>query len=606
MSTLDTTHTAFDAELTRLLAQGLSPDLETIARRYYSDKERQSLDESVFCGPGRSFPVQSQEDLTNAAHLAGHAENPGAVRACIKRKAKAHGWKLPDSWEEGKSESDSEDRSIEASPTSEHVQPHPISRAAGGNHDPFTGTHSHAHPAFGSHQGDDEMHEHSHSHDNDSNHKHSHSDESSESDGDGQDRSVGRVLTPEALSVYLPITRVDATSRMVTGQATVEKPDSYGTIFGYYPNAWLKWRGNMREQHDPRKAVGKAIEVTPDPEERAIYVTSKVSRGAQDTWLKIEDGVLSGYSASIVPDPEFGNDIRKWPQKEYNGKMYPYLPRYTVAETSYVDNPATPGCNISLVRADGFVTEVIDCESDEEKETQPLERAGARVSGPTRAANHKSIGHTLRAAVSQMQNCSDGCPQCQAAMKLIDPDGDGDIDLGGYDDPDSDWQSLYNGKASNQDMERVITGLIERSLQPVYTRLQGIAGTLARNNALPTNIDSLLTSSLNRAFEAIDAKLAALPTQASLDEVRADVSAVKDQVVKIAEQPMPGGPILNASAMPRPIEKHLATDPMPTPQRSYGAVYEAMSELSKRGGLDTPDKQVDAMAAALAAQRGRR
>jgi hypothetical protein len=71
---------------------------------------------------------------------------------------------------------------------------------------------------------------------------------------------------------------------------------------------------------------------------------------------------------------------------------------------------------------------------------------------------------------------------------------------------------------------------------------------------------------------------------------------------------MPGGPILNAGAMPRPpIEKQLATDPMSQqPRQSFGAVYDAISEMAQRGGLNTPERQVDAMAAALAAQRGRR
>src|SRR5690348_1219902 len=91
---------AFDAELTRLLALSLTPDEEGIARRYYSDKERESMDESDFCGPHQSFPVKTQADVDNAAGLAGHADDPDAVRACIRKKAKAHGWSLPKSWTE--------------------------------------------------------------------------------------------------------------------------------------------------------------------------------------------------------------------------------------------------------------------------------------------------------------------------------------------------------------------------------------------------------------------------------------------------------------------------------------------------------------------------
>ncbi len=37
--------------LERLLASGLTQEEEVIARRYYSDKERESMNESDFCGP---------------------------------------------------------------------------------------------------------------------------------------------------------------------------------------------------------------------------------------------------------------------------------------------------------------------------------------------------------------------------------------------------------------------------------------------------------------------------------------------------------------------------------------------------------------------------
>ena len=42
-----------------------------------------------------------------------------------------------------------------------------------GNHDSFTGTHSHPHSAFGQ-QGDDATHDHPHSHDGDAVHGHTH------------------------------------------------------------------------------------------------------------------------------------------------------------------------------------------------------------------------------------------------------------------------------------------------------------------------------------------------------------------------------------------------------------------------------------------------
>ncbi|MBA2285826.1 MAG: hypothetical protein H0W02_10105 [Ktedonobacteraceae bacterium] len=532
-----------------------------------------------FAGPDGSYPIEDGSDVGDAWGLAGHASDPDAVRAKIKSTATRLGLtaSLPDT---AKEDDDHKERSM---PT-----PDTLARAAA-DHEPMSGTHSHAHPAFGAH-GDDDTHEHEHSHDNDADHHHTHSEERAATPTTAIQVSDRHVMS-------LPLVRIDATKREVWGQATAEVPDSYGTIFGYYPDAWKHWRGNIREQHNPQKAVGKRVDLECDDLARAIHVGSRVSRGAQDTWLKVEDNVLTGYSASIIPDPEFGPDPKKWPQKEYQGRMYPYLPRYTVAELSLVDNPACPGCDIQIVRADGFATEVLDVSEEETPPTPPaLERAGARVSEDTKSKMHQSIAHTLHAAVSQMQNC--GCDNCMAAQKMIDPDGDGDIDIGSFDDPDS----LSNGRDS--DMERAVTAILERALAPVYARLQGIAGLLARSTVAPEpasapsshHLDLLMDGYISRAVEATTAA-----NSSQLDEVRASLEAVKGQVDKIAETPVPGAPVQYAS--PSAATKHLATDPYQTPRGSGSAVYDAVAALSAAGKLDTTEKQVDAVAAAFAAQR---
>lgn len=526
-----------------------------------------------FAGPDMSYPIKDGSDVGDAWGLAGHAADPDAVRTKIRSIATRLGLtsSLPATAAEG-----DKDRAL--------------TRAA--NHEPYSGTHSHPHPAHDS-QGDDESHEHEHSHDNDNDHDHDHTERV----------SAGAIHASNRHVMSLPLVRIDAARREVWGQATAEVPDSYGTIFGYCPDAWTQWRGNIREQHDPKKAVGKAVEIQAEPGERAIYVGSRVSRGAQDTWLKVEDNVLTGYSASIIPDPEYGHDIARWPKKDYNGKQYPYLPRYTVAELSLVDNPACPGCNIQIVRADGFATEVLDTEEEHvpPPPAEPLARAGARVSSDTRSAMHTGIAHTLRAAVSQMQNC--GCDSCMAAQKHIDPDGDGDIDIGSFDDPDGDAGDLYNGR--DGDMERTLTGLVERifekQLTSVYARLQGIAGALARFSAASaeTTLNTLITGAIERAVA-----IAAAANASGLSEVRADLSAVKATVERIDNTPMPGAPVQHASALPpRPAEKRLATDPYRPPQRSGSAVYDAIAQMSEAGMLDTPEKQAQAVAAGLMAQR---
>jgi hypothetical protein len=428
------------------------------------------------------------------------------------------------------------------------------------------------------------------------------------------------VATEEAasLSIYLPITRSDATQRMVYGQATVEQPDAYGTIFGYCPEAWQKWRGNIREQHDPKKAVGRALEVTPDELERAIYVGSKVSRGAQDTWLKVEDGVLSGYSASIIPDAEYGPNPAKWPRKTYEGKEYPYLPRYSVVELSLVDNPATPGCNISIVRADGFTTDVLDNTPEPEvvegtivqPETdntttassvavgvsslspQALERAGARMSASTRSGLHDARNAALKGAMGIMTACD--CAECQAACRALDPDSDGDIDFMALDDTDSD--AAVQGVSDEEMAERMM-----RYLAPAYQRMQLIAGQLSRSNASYTSTFDAIQAKLDTLETTFTTALERVATNSNFERVLSELSAVKVDVERIAAQPAPGGPILNGA---RPAEKHLATDPRSGYSTQQDMTMDMLLKMQKAGLLDTPEKQVAAAALAVQPTRG--
>ncbi len=480
--------------------------------RSMSQKQRDALPDSDFAWPEeQKYPIPDQAHLDAAVKLLGHAptDKQASIKARIKAIAKRKGLSLPESWKGDDGSSDIKDRSMDV------VSP-----------------------------------------------------PSADEQDVNQATSTPQALTPQDFSLYLPITRTDATQRRVFGQATIEQPDAYGTIFGFYPEAWKKWRGNIREQHDPKKAVGKALEVLPDEQRRAIDVDLKVSRGAQDTWLKVEDGVLTGLSASIIPDPEYGNDIRNWPKKEYNGKQYPYLPRYSVVELSLVDNPATPGCNIQIVRAqdgESLATDVLDTSEPAEPITpetpvvQPQERAGASIS----AANRTKL-HAMRD--SAMQMCADnGCDECAGMMSKGD-DGDGD----------------------NDTAERMLA-VLERSLAPVYSRQQQFLAQLARANSDYTTIREQLA-----ALTATVERLANSNQPSSLERVLADLSAVKVEVEKIAAQPMPGGPILNGA---RPVEKTLATDPYRAPRDNAQDVLTRMQQL---GALDTIDKQV--AAAALAAQ----
>jgi hypothetical protein len=71
-----------------------------LSKRDFSAGERRSAADSGAAMPDGSFPIKNAGDLDNAIHLAGHAKDPGAARAHIKRRASALGLsdKIPDTW----------------------------------------------------------------------------------------------------------------------------------------------------------------------------------------------------------------------------------------------------------------------------------------------------------------------------------------------------------------------------------------------------------------------------------------------------------------------------------------------------------------------------
>lgn len=151
--------------------------------------------------------------------------------------------------------------------------------------------------------------------------------------------------------IYLPISKIDKAKRIVWGRAQVEDdmPDSQDDIvdFDGSKRAFERWAGNVREMHS-NKAVGHAVSIYAVPEERAIYVGTYVSRGAQDTWEKCLDGTLNGYS--------IGGKVVRGIHVHHKGagrKVHRILD-YDLDELSLVDVPANSRCSITMVEKRAF------------------------------------------------------------------------------------------------------------------------------------------------------------------------------------------------------------------------------------------------------------
>jgi len=147
----------------------------------------------------------------------------------------------------------------------------------------------------------------------------------------------------------MPIAKVDVERRIVSGFATLDNVDRQGDIVPSDAsiNAFKTFRGNLREMHQ-QIAVGKVVSFKEDKyfdaEEKkfynGVYVSAYVSKGAQDTWEKVLDGTLTGFSiGGNIKDAE---DV----YNEEMDKSIRVIKDYELYELSLVDNPANQYANV--------------------------------------------------------------------------------------------------------------------------------------------------------------------------------------------------------------------------------------------------------------------
>jgi hypothetical protein len=171
------------------------------------------------------------------------------------------------------------------------------------------------------------------------------------------------------ITLSVPFTKVNREKRTVSGFATLDNLDQTGDVVTADASikAFESFRGNIREMHGSN-AVGKMVSFKPetfyDPTTKefynGVYVDAYISKGAQDTWEKILDGTLAGFSiGGKIVDSE--NEVNK-----STGKPVRFIKEYSLMELSVVDSPANELCNILSVQKmngqlvfKGMATEVV-------------------------------------------------------------------------------------------------------------------------------------------------------------------------------------------------------------------------------------------------------
>jgi len=154
------------------------------------------------------------------------------------------------------------------------------------------------------------------------------------------------------LSLFIPITKVDATQHLVYGVATAELEDRTGEICDYASTKphYERWSdeiaqstsgrslGNLRAMHGP-VAAGKVTAITFNDEARQIEICAKVVDESE--WIKVTEGVYTGFSQG-------GTYERRWTDEAG-------LTRYTAipSEISLVDLPCLPQARFEMIKVDG-------------------------------------------------------------------------------------------------------------------------------------------------------------------------------------------------------------------------------------------------------------
>lgn len=159
------------------------------------------------------------------------------------------------------------------------------------------------------------------------------------------------------MSLAFPFAKVNKEKRTVSGFATLDNKDRHGDVVtsDASKGAFERFRGNIREMHQPI-AVGKILSFNEEDyydaetgtNHKGVFVEAYISKGAQDTWEKVLDGTLTGFSIG-------GNIIEAGmePGESDEDEEHRVIRAYDLQELSLVDNPANPLANIFSIQKSG-------------------------------------------------------------------------------------------------------------------------------------------------------------------------------------------------------------------------------------------------------------
>jgi HK97 family phage prohead protease len=155
----------------------------------------------------------------------------------------------------------------------------------------------------------------------------------------------------QTFNLNIPISKVDEEQRIVYGYATKEELDRQGDIVDYAASkkAFGAWAGNIREQHDAKRVIGKKVSMEFDDANKQILVGAYVSKSpdGENAWTKVKEGLFTGFSIggkikSIVKENLTKDGVTSTANR---------IMDYDLSELSLVDVPACPSAQFVMVKS---------------------------------------------------------------------------------------------------------------------------------------------------------------------------------------------------------------------------------------------------------------
>ncbi len=325
--------------------------------------------------------------------------------------------------------------------------------------------------------------------------------------------------TENTIEISVPFTKFDKANRRVSGFATLDNIDQSGDVLTAEAsiNAFESFRGNIREQHDKSKAIGKMVSFEQkdffDPSTNkmynGIYVTAYVSKGAPDTWEKVLDGTLSGFSVK-------GGIVKQ--HTEYvpdEDRSIRFIDGYTLEELSLVDSPCNQLANVFSIEktADGV---------------------SINVTNEVNVENVFWCDEDAIAVLSKEESAS--CSKCETPMKnagwFESVAGEDKVEkmkevleASGFTKSDNDLRETEGGPNMTDEKNEEV---VEKATEDKVEETEEVVEKAASDEGTVANEPDL--QGIAKALEEIKASLAADGREVAIAEIKKTVEGVEKSV----------------------------------------------------------------------------